>query len=405
VTLDMTFTDATPMAAVHAQHHNDLSAAVKNLQSNLGNAVLTGVWRWTSSTTDAAQSGRVGLNQATWGGATQLNISETTQPGGDATNALANLKVGDGFYVQAQNDATRWAKYTINGTPVDQGTWRAFPVSYLDGGGQPPANNDDTSVSLLTAGGSTASLAAKVDKDSVTAAATRVIQNMLAAGDTQPAWRVMGDGQMNWGAGGTTAPDTTLSRGTAGVLNVGLTTQRGQLRVYGGAVGDTAYEVRVTADTAARWYARADGALWWGPGNAAQDTVLLRGAAGQLNIGGTTIKTGLRIFGAATTDLLIDHRVTTDAQARFYARADGYMAWGPGNVTQDTTLYRSAADRLKTDDLFDATTLAVATKVKAGTPADTDWMVAPPDGTIVADSTGNKLWVRVGGVWKGAVVA
>ena len=81
------------------------------------------------------------------------------------------------------------------------------------------------------------------------------------------------------------------------------------------------------------------------------------------------------------------------------------MSWGPGNATQDTTLYRSAADRLKTDDLFDATGLALATKVKAGTPVDADWLAAPPDGTIIADSTGNKLWVRVGGVWKGVAVA
>jgi hypothetical protein len=49
--------------------------------------------------------------------------------------------------------------------------------------------------------------------------------------------------------------------------------------------------------------------------------------------------------------------------------------------------------------------MGLATKVKAGTPVDADWTVAPPDGTIVADSTGNKLWVRVGGVWKGATIA
>src|SRR4029077_19012294 len=55
--------------------------------------------------------------------------------------------------------------------------------------------------------------------------------------------------------------------------------------------------------------------------------------------------------------------------------------------------------RLKTDDLFDATTLALATKVKAGAPVDADWTAAPANGTRVADSTSRKLWLRIGGTW------
>lgn len=47
----------------------------------------------------------------------------------------------------------------------------------------------------------------------------------------------------------------------------------------------------------------------------------------------------------------------------------------------------------------------VTTKLKAGTPVDGDFAATPADGTIVADSTGSKIWVRLGGVWKGVVVA
>lgn len=47
---------------------------------------------------------------------------------------------------------------------------------------------------------------------------------------------------------------------------------------------------------------------------------------------------------------------------------------------------------------------AVATKVKAGTPTDADF-TNPVDGMIAADSTANKIWVRIGGVWKGVGVA
>src|SRR6516162_8939163 len=54
--------------------------------------------------------------------------------------------------------------------------------------------------------------------DTVVAAATRIISNILASGDTQPAWQVLGSGKMNWGPGGTTAVDTNLYRSAASVL-------------------------------------------------------------------------------------------------------------------------------------------------------------------------------------------
>lgn len=70
----------------------------------------------------------------------------------------------------------------------------------------------------------------------------------------------------------------------------------------------------------------------------------------------------------------------------------------------DTNLYRSAADRLATDDLIIASNMGLATKQKAGTPVDADWAAAPPNGTIIIDSTGSKIWARVGGVWKSAAL-
>ncbi len=47
----------------------------------------------------------------------------------------------------------------------------------------------------------------------------------------------------------------------------------------------------------------------------------------------------------------------------------------------------------------------IATKVKAGTPTDADFLTVPPDGTIVVDTSASKIWTRVGGVWKGVAVA
>jgi hypothetical protein len=267
-------------------------------------------------------------------------------------------------------------------------------------------------VTLTVQGGTSAALDLKVDKDAVTAAATRVVANMLAAGDAQPAWRVLGSGQMEWGAGGATAPDVTLSRGAAGTLYLGSTAQRGALRQFGGATTDVLSDFRVTTDANARWSVQADGRMFWGPGNAAQDVNLYRSGAATIRTDNNFTVGNFATFlniAAVTRSLPADClyiKATGDAQPRISLVNSPRIDFGAGGSTAvDTNLYRGAADRLKTDDLFDATTLALATKVKAGTPVDADWAVAPPDGTIVADSTGNKLWVRVGGVWKGVVVA
>jgi len=115
------------------------------------NAAYTGTWRWTTITTDAATSGRVGLNQATWTAATQVNLSKTTQPGTDVSGATGKVKVGDGLYLQAQADGTRWGKYTITSV-TDNGTWVAYGVTLVNCSEPPPANNADTEVSLLTQG-------------------------------------------------------------------------------------------------------------------------------------------------------------------------------------------------------------------------------------------------------------
>src|SRR5262245_46792708 len=59
---------------------------------------------------------------------------------------------------------------------------------------------------------------AALPADTVVVAGTRVLTNRLLAGDAQPAWRQMGDGKLEWGPGGSTAPDTSLYRAGAAAL-------------------------------------------------------------------------------------------------------------------------------------------------------------------------------------------
>ncbi len=59
---------------------------------------------------------------------------------------------------------------------------------------------------------------------------------------------------------------------------------------------------------------------------------------------------------------------------------------------------------VRSDGLLQATK-GVVTKVKAGTPSDADFASAPPSGTVVIDTTADKIWVRVGSTWKFITVA
>jgi hypothetical protein len=47
---------------------------------------------------------------------------------------------------------------------------------------------------------------------------------------------------------------------------------------------------------------------------------------------------------------------------------------------------------------------AVANRIKAGTPVDAD-VTNPTDGMLIVDTTASKIWTRIGGVWKGVIVA
>jgi hypothetical protein len=129
---------------------------------------------------------------------------------------------------------------------------------------------------------------------------------------------------------------------------------------------DSQMEARVTADTNARWFVRADGRMSWGPGNAAFDTSLYRGGAGIL-------QTDHRVSSVRTNggDLAFHTQRSADAGARWYITADGAMTWADGTGSADTNLFRAAADTLRTNDnlVVDGTLTAGVTTTTGVTPA------------------------------------
>lgn len=107
---------------------------------------------------------------------------------------------------------------------------------------------------------------------------------------------------------------------------------------------DSMYESRVTADTNARFFVRADGRLSWGPGSATFDTNLYRESSSTLGTDDQFVSN--RPLG---TDATFGGRQSADSNSRWYITADGAVSWGDGAGAIDTNLYRDSAGVLKTD--------------------------------------------------------
>jgi hypothetical protein len=143
------------------------------------------------------------------------------------------------------------------------------------------------------------------------------------------------------------------------------------------------------------------------------DTNLYRFSAGIIKTDGALITGSIFYPGSyidssgsgGAANFTFISRVSADAQYRLIMSADGKMLWGSGALSGDTNLYRSGVAQLKSDNNFQAVD-GVATKVKAGTPSDSDFTTTPPTGTIVVDTSANKIWARTGAAtWKGVVIA
>jgi len=76
--------------------------------------------------------------------------------------------------------------------------------------------------------------------------------------------------------------------------------------------------------------------------------------------------------------------------------------------------YDSAPDLESNNRIFDGTayktglmrgTGGVVTKTKSGAITDADFLVPPPDGSMAVDTSGSKLYIRIGGSWKSVVLA
>jgi len=236
-----------------------------------------------------------------------------------------------------------------------------------------------------------AGIVGAVPRDGSATAAATLYRSKLLAADAQPAFQQKGDGRMEWGPGGATAPDNALYRVAAGILQTNSTL---------GSVGTAGYfgfGTKVTGNPQFRWGATNDGMLYWGDGGGGQDTTLYRAAAGVLKTDGIfDVGQYLRLNSMAAGNFALIARATGDTQYRFILDNAGKHQWGDGATTQDTNLYRQGADILATDDSFriyrSATTnygLVVAVTGEAGKrfAVEAGGRLLWGDGTAAEDTT------------------
>jgi hypothetical protein len=149
-------------------------------------------------------------------------------------------------------------------------------------------------------------------------AGNRFLANQLLGTDSEPAFRVLGDGKIQWSPGGSTTPDTNLYRSASPSVQLATNNHFALFNVG----SDANPVIRLTRNgTTSRIDFGAGGA------SAVGDTNLYRQSVGQLRTDS--------IFQINNTQLEIQH-----AAAKIYFGAVG---------AQDTTLYRQAAGVLKTD--------------------------------------------------------
>ena len=97
---------------------------------------------------------------------------------------------------------------------------------------------------------------------------------------------------------------------------------------------------------------------------------------------------------AAASSQAVAVKVDGDSEARVKIDAGGKITWGSGSATGDATLYRSAANILKTDDTLEAAS-GVVTLATDGEPS-----AALANGAIAVDTTNDVFYFRSSGAWQ-----
>jgi hypothetical protein len=219
--------------------------------------------------------------------------------------------------------------------------------------------NGTTWTAAMDAGG-----AGALPADVVVIATTRIIANKLAGGDTQPAFRLMGDGKHEWGVGGTTAPDISISRTAAGVLSVIGTGAITNLRFEGSSFPRISWYANAGPTDLRKWQMYVDhgtGALRIGQINDLENVqnsswIFTPDGSFVIQTGAGADAAGLQILepNLSSAKWPFAIKCLTEGWSRFAMNQVGTLLWGGGAGNFDINLYRYQAGDLRTDSNFEA---------------------------------------------------
>ena len=105
------------------------------------------VWNWSNQTSVPPNNAQVRTNNGAWAGATQVNIHQQSKDGGTQNVSLNKVKDGDKITLEHNTDNTRFARYTVVGTPAFAVEYYAMTVTPTGTGGTLP--NSGTEIRVL----------------------------------------------------------------------------------------------------------------------------------------------------------------------------------------------------------------------------------------------------------------
>lgn len=109
---------------------------------------LLGEWIFATTAGNPA-NGQIRLDNTTQNLAKNVGVSKQDTNGNDASAALAPIRLGNTLNLQNKTDATQTQTYMITGTPVDQGSYIDYPVTWKSGNQPLPGQRTTlTSVSV-----------------------------------------------------------------------------------------------------------------------------------------------------------------------------------------------------------------------------------------------------------------
>ena len=101
-----------------------------------------GIWEYENVITSPVADAKVRFNNNTViASITEMYIAQLSEESTDAGYLFGTLLPGDVVFVQERGNATKWVRFVISASLVDNGTWWTIPVTVLETGGTLPSND------------------------------------------------------------------------------------------------------------------------------------------------------------------------------------------------------------------------------------------------------------------------